>query len=121
MSATFPAGLIRPWYPAGQIGHVLPDCEDLTRWVPEPTEGAGWLDPNDAKTCRKCLKRAYPDLYRDVPSWDAECRTCDAQMSDEWEGDEPFSEKDAKDWKRDHECEPDVKIIPPKPKAEKAA
>jgi hypothetical protein len=48
---------IRPWYPAGHMGHIYDDCELLLRWESEPQEGAGWLDPNGRDVCRPCLKR----------------------------------------------------------------
>ena len=68
MNATFPAGLIRPWYPgrvSGGVftGHLSPDCEDLLRDRPEPQEGAGWLDPRDGNTCKGCIHDHDPKLY----------------------------------------------------------
>ena len=108
---------IRPWYPAGPIGHVLPDCEELLHHVAEPREGSGWLDPRQGEVCVDCLRRHDPGLYKaifEAPSWDAECSTCDSSMSEEWEEeDKPFTADDANRWKREHECEPSVKIIPP--------
>lgn len=50
------------------------------------------------------------------PTWDAECRTCDAIMSDEYAQDDdhgPFRESDAQDWERDHVCYADVRLLTP--------
>lgn len=50
-----------------------------------------------------------------VPKWDAVCRTCDAQASEEDGYDsEPFTEEDASNWRMDHRCEPWVDLIQPK-------
>jgi hypothetical protein len=61
--------------------------------------------------CPTCAGRATEDP--NPPTWDAECRTCDARMSDEdWDEDE-FTEKDARNWETDHQCESDVRLITP--------
>lgn len=61
--------------------------------------------------CPVCCGRTEAD----EPGWDAECRTCDARMSDEsWDDEDgPYSEEDARNWKSDHQCEPDVALITP--------
>jgi hypothetical protein len=61
--------------------------------------------------CPTCAGREAKDP--NPPTWDAECRTCDARMSDEdWDEDE-FTEKDARNWEMDHQCESDVHLITP--------
>lgn len=61
--------------------------------------------------CPTCAGRAAEDPHE--PTWDAECRTCDARMSDEdWDEDE-FTEKDARNWEIDHQCQSDVRLITP--------
>ena len=115
-------GWIRPWYPAGHVGHTDVDCPDLRRWVSDPQEGPGWLDPQGKNVCHPCVKTSHPELYRELPSWDAVCETCDASMGEEYVDDEgPFDEKTAEDWKRDHECEPVVRLVPPTTKKDAAA
>lgn len=101
------ADWIRPWYPAGTVGHVDPECPELLKHVTTPTEGPGWLDPHakpvqGATTCTEC-----------VPGWDAECAICDASMSDDPDDERPYSEAQAKEWKRQHRCQPIVRIIAP--------
>lgn len=65
--------------------------------------------------CPRCSGRT-PEPETDAePKWDARCNTCDWQASDADDyDDEPFTEADAKAWKQDHECEPDVDLIAPK-------
>lgn len=101
---------IRPWYPAGSVGHLYADCEGLLKTEPEPSEGTGWLDPNKGKVCRACCRR------HGVPEWDATCDTCNTSMSDEWDDDDeerPFNDSDAKEWQREHRCEPSIRLIAP--------
>lgn len=95
---------IRPWYPTGWEGHISPDCPELLKWVSEPVEGPGWLDPNQGINCTTC-----------IPSWNAECGTCDASLDadENHEDDGPFTEAEAKAWKRDHRCFPLVRVIAP--------
>ncbi|HUR74422.1 MAG TPA: hypothetical protein VMZ00_09100 [Sporichthya sp.] len=99
---------IRPWYPAGLVGHADIDCPRLREQISDPVEGPGWLDPyaesvQGTRVCPEC-----------VPGWNAECGTCDASMTDESEDDDgPFSETQAKNWKQQHRCEPIVRIIAP--------
>jgi hypothetical protein len=65
---------IRPWYPGGTVGHIYRECPHLLKWVSEPTEGAGWLDPRaDVKasyqassTCPDCLTRHDPKLAAEL-------------------------------------------------------
>ena len=66
---------IRPWFPAGLVGHIYRDCPRLLKWVSEPVEGAGWLDPRaDAAsaryqpnyTCSDCLTRHDPKLAAEL-------------------------------------------------------
>lgn len=66
--------------------------------------------------CPVCRGVADPDP--DQPSWDAVCKTCDSSMGEEWgdEQDGPFTEKDAKQWREQHECEPWVDLIKPAPR-----
>lgn len=107
---------IRPWYPAGTVGHLYPDCEHLLAVESEPREGAGWLDPRQGDVCGPCVKRYG------IPSWDVICDTCNASMSDEWGDAVALYEDDAQLWKAEHRCEPSVRIIPPTtPNARKAA
>lgn len=107
MTVTFPADLIRPWYPAGREGHIYADCEHLLRDVPEPAKGAGWLDPRGPGVCKPCL-------IRHIPPWDAECGTCKASIADDrgFSG-APYSEDDAKRWQAEHQCQPKIRLIPP--------
>lgn len=57
-AGTFPSiTWIRPWYPAGHMGHVYDDCPDLLRWEAEPKEGPGWLDPQGRDVCGRCINR----------------------------------------------------------------
>lgn len=106
MTATvlFPADWVRPWYPAGPIGHTRADCPELLRLVADPKPGPGWLNQYGGSVCATC-----------VPSWDAVCETCDASLSEEWAEDGPcFTEADAKRWESDHECQPAVRLIGPR-------
>jgi transcriptional regulator with XRE-family HTH domain len=65
--------------------------------------------------CPRCVGREVVDAGTgETPSWDAECQTCHATMSEEWREDVPLSEDDAKLWKDEHRCEPDVHISAPK-------
>lgn len=99
---------IRPWYPAGLEGHIYPDCQVLLEVVSDPVEGSGWLDPAKGGVCGVCAVR-HGGL-----SWDAVCDTCDSSMSEEWEEDgSHYSEDDAKEWMREHRCQPIVRIISP--------
>ena len=106
--------LIRPWYPAGAVGHTRPDCPDLLKVEPSPREGSGWLNPDVGKACIPCLKA---DGY---PLWDAECHTCHYSFK-EARGDDDgvhsiFATKaEVLAWKRDHRCEPSVSLISPTP------
>lgn len=64
--------------------------------------------------CPTCAGRGSEDP--NPPIWDAECATCHWRMSDadDWdEEEEPYTERDAQNWKQDHQCEPDVRIITP--------
>ncbi|MEU7743361.1 hypothetical protein [Nonomuraea sp. NPDC049158] len=69
---------IRPWYPAGPTGHIYRDCPHLLRWICEPVEGAGWLDPRTdatsplqgARTCPGCLHRFDPELAHELATAD---------------------------------------------------
>ena len=64
--------------------------------------------------CPTCAGREAQDAH--PPTWDAECATCHWRMSDadDWEDDdEPYTEKDARNWETDHQCEPDVRLITP--------
>jgi hypothetical protein len=93
---------IRPWYPGGVDGdHTRLDCPTLTLWTSTPVAGSGWLDPSTGLICTFCL-----------PPWDATCSTCGASLSQVGD-DEPFSETRARQWQRDHECRPNVRLIPP--------
>lgn len=67
---------IRPWFPAGLVGHIYRDCPDLLKWTSEPVEGSGWLDPradaenrktgNVVSTCPGCLARHDPKLAAEL-------------------------------------------------------
>ncbi|MBO4273117.1 hypothetical protein [Microbispora triticiradicis] len=103
MSATFPAGLIRPWYPAGKTAHTRADCPELLRTVPQPQEGPGWLDPRQGPVCGTCM-----------PSWNAVCHTCGASLAEARGDGSHISEGDAKKWMAQHECEPEIGLVPPK-------
>jgi hypothetical protein len=108
------ANWIRPWYPAGRVGHLYPDCPHLLRIEPDPAEGAGWLDPHQRNVCDPCLKRA------NYPMWNAHCHTCDWSLAEEKADDDApifTTQEEAIAWKRDHRCEPAVSLIPPKPMA----
>lgn len=60
--------------------------------------------------CPACAGRREED----PPSWDAECRTCHTRMSDDaGDDDEPVTEDEAEDWKYEHRCEPDVRLVRP--------
>jgi hypothetical protein len=62
--------------------------------------------------CAVCLGRTEPE---DDPLWDARCNTCGAtareDLGDEIDG--ALTEKDVKDWRDDHRCEPWVDLITP--------
>ncbi|MFB4276072.1 hypothetical protein ACBJ59_12310 [Nonomuraea sp. MTCD27] len=72
------AGWIRPWFPAGLVGHIYRDCARLLKWVSEPVEGPGWLDPRadsearsrgyftNTRTCPDCLTRYDPKLAAEL-------------------------------------------------------
>jgi hypothetical protein len=110
------ADWIRPWYPAGLVGHVDAECPRLLKHVPEPVEGSGWLDPyaepvQGARVCPEC-----------VPGWNAECAICDASMSTDDEDDGgPYSEAQVKQWEQQHRCQPVVRIIAPETTRKAAA
>lgn len=114
-TATLPdtTSWIRPWYPAGSVGHTRHDCPDLLKVEPVPREGSGWLNPDRGKVCIPCLKA---DGY---PVWDAECHTCHYTFKEARADDgihSIFATKDeAMEWKRVHRCEPAVSIISPTP------
>lgn len=57
---------IRPWYPAGLIGHIYDDCSELLYWESEPKEGPGWLDPDGEKVCEDCRTRHYEESARTI-------------------------------------------------------
>jgi hypothetical protein len=63
--------------------------------------------------CTTCAGRSNdgPDQQ---PRWDARCNTCawSASQEDDYD-DEPFTGEDAHAWRQEHECEPDVDLIPP--------
>lgn len=64
--------------------------------------------------CPTCAGREAQDT--NPPTWDAVCDTCHWRMSDADNGeddDAPYTERDARNWKLDHECEPDVRLITP--------
>lgn len=66
--------------------------------------------------CPVCSGVLHPDVVLVDPGWDAQCRTCFFTMREDWE-EEPvtsFDEDGAKEWKKDHRCEPDVVIKAPK-------
>ncbi|MFF3443593.1 hypothetical protein [Streptosporangium sp. NPDC002721] len=95
---------IRPWWRGYGAGdHARLDCPVLARQTSTPVEGSGWLNPQAGITCTTCVH------------WKAECSTCDAFMADELEDDHDgaFTEEDARQWKRDHRCDPIVRITPP--------
>lgn len=102
------ADWVRPWFPAGLVGHLDADCPELLRWVSEPAEGPGWLDPHSGEVCRTCVIEKVK-----VPEWDAECRTCMDRMSDEWDDNAPLTKDDAETWKDEHHCKPSVHLISP--------
>lgn len=107
--------LIRPWYPAGAVGHTRPNCPDLLKVEPSPREASGWLNPEQGRVCMPCLKA---DGY---PLWDAECHTCDYSFKEARADDGMYSIFATKDeavtWKRDHQCVPAVSLISPTPPA----
>lgn len=48
-----------------------------------------------------------PSVAEPAESWDAECRTCGARASHEFEDDDlPLSKQDAEEWRLDHQCDP---------------
>lgn len=106
---------IRPWYPAGAIGHTRPDCPTLLAIQPTPAEGSGWLVPRRGQVCDPCLRA---DGY---PFWNATCHTCKGSLADEKAGDDTVSyfttREEATRWRREHRCEPHVSLIPPEPAA----
>lgn len=106
MTTAFPIGLIRPWYRAGLTGHVDPACSELLRWEVEAVEGSGWLDPYRGAVCFDDLCAARL-IELGVVEWDAECGTCDTSLSEDEERARPVSVKDAREWMRLHECDPD--------------
>lgn len=66
---------IRPWFPAGLVGHIYRDCPDLLKWTSEPVEGSGWLHPRAdralgsyyvSSTCPGCLARHDPKLAAEL-------------------------------------------------------
>jgi len=67
--------------------------------------------------CPVCAGTATPAQEVELLGWDAECLTCDARMSENWDEDSPISEEDAESWTQQHECEPCTSLIPPKAKA----
>lgn len=107
MTATTMLTWTRPWHPAGSVGHIYPDCERLLPNIPEPQGGPGRLDPHGHNVCRACAER------HNGGRWDAECRTCDTSIADEWDDEPPYSEDDAKRWMHEHTCQPSTVLIPP--------
>lgn len=70
--------------------------------------------------CPACAGTASPERLAEIQGWDAECETCGAVMSEEFDADDdeaPITEKQARDWDMDHQCEPEVIIHRPKWKA----
>ena len=65
--------------------------------------------------CPRCVGREVVDASTgEEPSWSAECSTCGASMREDWFEGVALSEDDAKLWKDEHRCEPDVTISAPK-------
>jgi hypothetical protein len=96
---------IRPWYPGGGAGdHIDRDCPTLAKQTSTPVEGSGWMDPKKGVACATC-----------VPSWNAECETCDYSLTEDenHEDDFPFTEAEARAWMLTHVCQPVTRIIPP--------
>lgn len=104
------ADWIRPWYPGGPEAHLSPTCPELLRVEAQPRQGSGWLNPNISDTCQTCLNQ------HGYASWHAECKTCRTDICDA-SGSKPYiSEAEAKRWRDEHECQPEVVIeAPPKP------
>lgn len=82
-------------------------------------------EPLAMVACPVCTGRAAEDAAArdgdDGPpepfGWAASCNTCMAEMWEDWEDDVPpdgFTEADAREWGRDHQCEPDVTYDAPK-------
>jgi hypothetical protein len=99
--------------------HQCQNCQRTTAAPEIAARTAGWIvwtgttiggNETTRIYCPACAGRKDPE----PPSWDAECRTCDARMSDDaWDAEDPFTEKDARNWESDHQCESDVRVIKP--------
>ena len=66
---------IRPWFPAGLVGHIYRDCPALLKWTSDPVEGSGWLHPRAdgalgsryvSSTCSACLHLYDPKLAAEL-------------------------------------------------------
>jgi hypothetical protein len=82
-TAPFPSGLIRPWYPAGEVGHIHKDCPDLLRFSPSPAEGFGWLNPRRGRVCEHCVRRHDRRLAEELFGYDASSCSSRASASTE--------------------------------------
>jgi hypothetical protein len=79
---------------------------------------------SSVRICKPCMDVAHGLAKPVVDDWTAECATCDASMAEEWADertDDGWAKKDAEEWKRGHECEPDVSISKPKSEKERAS
>lgn len=68
------------------------------------------------RLCPLCAGNATARQQQEIAGWDAECETCDYSLRDQMADDNedgPFTEKDARDWMSDHECEPMTHLIRP--------
>lgn len=92
-------------------------AEDCARAIGWRVWSGTTLGGSEARAvfCPRCAGHQPEAEEVAAPKWDARCNTCDAQARDDYDyAGEPFSEADARRWKDDHRCEPDVEIIAPK-------
>lgn len=80
--------------------------------------------PTARTLCPICTGRHAPDIDPDgiKPGepfgWDGQCETCYSGMWEDWgiDGmpDHGWTEDDVREWFREHDCEPTLKLIPPR-------
>jgi hypothetical protein len=74
-----------------------------------------WPSDDDTRKmlCPRCAGTATDEQIQQIAGWDAECTTCGLTMTEDYEDDGPFTEKDAHIWANAHDCQPETHVIPP--------
>ncbi|MEV0726046.1 hypothetical protein AB0I37_25110 [Micromonospora purpureochromogenes] len=98
--------------------------EEAARLLTGHPKPIDWTRPEEAIVGDEALKDLVVSISEavgrcydcgpkyDGPTWSVRCTTCDWQWEDEYnEG--PLDVEAARDMARDHECEPNVEMLPP--------